>query len=151
MGTGGGLPGMINAIMYPDHEFVLLDATLKKINVLNDMIDSMGLKNVRTAWGRAEELGFKADYKNRFDMCTSRGLAELRKLITWSLPFLKPDGIILAMKGGDLTHEVQGIKKRSRYTITEFEAHSKFHGIERFKTLKLVEISRASDDHPKTL
>ena len=144
IGSGGGLPGIVNAICYPDKNFILVDSTRKKINVLDDIINQLKLKNVKAIWTRIEELHKKKGFSKKFDLCTSRGLASLKKLIPLSLPFLHEKGIILALKGGDLSEEIKEIKKPSRFQITEFEMDERFFYLERFQTLKMVEISKAT-------
>jgi 16S rRNA (guanine527-N7)-methyltransferase len=142
IGSGGGLPGIVNAICYPDRQFTLLDATKKKVGILTDVIEKLNLANCNAIWGRAEDIAFSKGHKATYDLSTSRGVTALRLLVSLTLPFLKPDGLILAMKGGDLADEIKGIKKASRFDITEYEMDERFHYIERFQTLKLVEIAR---------
>lgn len=142
IGSGGGLPALVNAICYRDRKFTLVDSTKKKVNVLIDVVKALNLKNCTCLWGRAEEIAFTSGHKAAYDMATSRGVSTLGNLMPLKLPFLKPDGIVLALKGGDMAEEIAGIKKRARFDITEYEMDERFHYIERFKTLKLVEIAR---------
>jgi 16S rRNA (guanine527-N7)-methyltransferase len=142
IGSGGGLPAMINAICYPNIKFYMNDATNKKIMILDDIIKKINLKNAFTIWGRAEEIGFKAAHKNSYDVVTSRGLAAMKMVLNYSLPFLSKEGAILALKGGDMTEEFKEISKISRFDIEEYELDERFHYIERFKTLKIVEVVR---------
>lgn len=143
IGSGGGFPGIVNAICFPQKKLTLVDATKKKITVLTDIIEKLKLKNCNAVWGRCEELSLKKEFNKNFDICTSRGVASLKKLIPLSLPFLHKDALILALKGGDLSMEMDEIKKPSRYHITEYEMDERFYYIERYKTLKVVEIGRA--------
>jgi 16S rRNA (guanine527-N7)-methyltransferase len=143
IGSGGGFPGIVNAILFPEKKFVFIDARQKKITVLSDIIEKLHLNNAQALWGRTEDLSKKKELKKSFDVCTSRGVGTMKKIIPMSLPFLKDEGIMLAMKGGDLREEFSEIKKPSRYTITEYETNEIFHYLERFKTLKIVELGKA--------
>jgi len=106
LGTGGGFPGIPLAIFYPNVKFTLIDGTLKKLKVVQSVVDKLGLKNVRVIQQRAEET------KHRFDMVVTRAVAKSDKLIEWGRPLLKrkhahayPNGII-ALKGGDIESEL---------------------------------------------
>jgi 16S rRNA (guanine527-N7)-methyltransferase len=89
LGTGGGFPGIPLAIMLPECSFLLLDSTQKKINTVQSMADALGLKNVRTVWGRAEELQRMPAYSKNFDAVVARSVSNLTNLLDWGLPFLK--------------------------------------------------------------
>jgi 16S rRNA (guanine527-N7)-methyltransferase len=89
LGTGGGFPGIPLAILLSDSSFLLLDSTQKKIAAVQSIIDKIGLKNVRTIWGRAEELQKKIHLRNSFDLVIARSVSGLSNLLAWGLPFLK--------------------------------------------------------------
>lgn len=91
LGTGGGFPGIPLAIMLPDSSFVLLDATNKKITAVQSMIESLGLSNTKTVWGRAEELKNMPELLQSFDAIVARSVSSLSNLLAWGLPFLKTD------------------------------------------------------------
>jgi 16S rRNA (guanine527-N7)-methyltransferase len=109
IGTGGGFPGIPLAIFFPEVTFTLVDSIGKKIKVVNEVADAIGLKNVITVHGRVEEL--KGRY---FDFAVSRAVAPLGDLWTWIQPFLRkghkseelPNGLI-CLKGGDLKAEIE--------------------------------------------
>jgi 16S rRNA (guanine527-N7)-methyltransferase len=144
IGSGGGLPGIVNAICFPEKKFTLVDSTKKKISVLEDIIQKLALKNVNTIWSRIEEINIKKGHAKQYDVCTSRGLAAIKTLITLSIPFLNGNGVILALKGGDLSEEIKEIKKPSRFEITEYEMDERFFYLDRFQTLKMVEIGKSN-------
>jgi len=89
LGTGGGFPGIPLAIMLPECSFVLLDSTQKKITAVQSMADALSLKNVRTIWGRAEEVNQRSGFHSSFDAVVARSVSNLSNLLDWGLPFLK--------------------------------------------------------------
>lgn len=119
LGTGGGFPGIPLAILFPESNFVLVDGTGKKIRVVQEVAQALGLANVTAIHGRAEEIKMNG----QFDFVLSRGVASLDKLLVWSQKFLKkkhthvlPNGI-LALKGGNLTTEIRELPgKGKEYT-----------------------------------
>jgi 16S rRNA (guanine527-N7)-methyltransferase len=111
LGTGGGLPGIPLAILYPETNFRLIDGTRKKIGVVKEIISALGLKNVVAQQVRAEEL------KEKFDFVICRAVASLDKLVAWSFPLISqkerhaiPNGLI-TLKGGTLTEEKKGLPR----------------------------------------
>ncbi len=92
LGTGGGFPGIPLAIMLPDCSFLLLDSTQKKIGAVQSMADSLGLSNVKTVWGRAEEQQIAPGMHHAFDAVVARSVSNLTNLLDWGLPFLKQFG-----------------------------------------------------------
>ena len=106
VGTGAGFPGMPLAILCPETEFVLLDALRKRIDFLNEVIETLGLTNVTAVHARAED--FAKDSRASFDMAVSRAVADLRTLSELAVPMVKVGGCFLAMKAADCAEEVQG-------------------------------------------
>ncbi len=111
IGTGGGFPGIPLAILNPEVNFVLVDSIGKKIKVVQEVSQALGLTNVTAIHERAEKV------KGPFDFVMSRAVAELRLLLQWSNGKLSkkqinalPNGII-CLKGGDLTEEFKGLSK----------------------------------------
>ena len=105
VGTGAGFPGMPLAILCPQTEFVLLDALRKRIDFLNEVIETLGLTNVTAVHARAED--FAKDSRASFDMAVSRAVADLRTLSELAVPMVKVGGAFLAMKAEDCTEEVE--------------------------------------------
>ena len=112
LGTGGGFPGVPLSIIFPKSNFILVDSIRKKIVAINEIINELGIKNVKSYWSRAENL----DYK--YDFLVTRAVAKMPLLIHWSNgKFNKssnndiPNGII-ALKGGNIDDELKNIKEK---------------------------------------
>ncbi|MCO5248908.1 MAG: 16S rRNA (guanine(527)-N(7))-methyltransferase RsmG [Chitinophagales bacterium] len=111
LGTGGGFPGIPLAILSPDVQFILIDSIGKKIKVVDAVKEALQLKNIKTIWGRVEESQVKAN------LVITRAVASLPDLIKWSQKVLKPQSKgIIALKGGDLSQELTGFKKKTQLT-----------------------------------
>lgn len=110
VGTGGGFPGLVLAILRPETEFTLLDATEKKVRAVERTAQDLGLTNVRALCGRAEELGSRA-FRDRFDLVVSRAVAPLEILAELCLPLVKSGGAFCAMKGRRAAEERAAAKK----------------------------------------
>ena len=103
VGTGGGFPGLPLAIAYPQSNFLLVDSVGKKLKAVQDMADQLGLTNLKTHHGRAEELG----EGDKFDVCVGRSVAAIPKFCLWIQHLLKPkEGKLLYMIGGDIEEEI---------------------------------------------
>ena len=98
VGTGGGFPGVPLAILYPEKEFVLLDSLKKRLNIIDSLTDELGINNVITFHGRAEDAAKKKDMREAFDLCVSRAVANLTSLSELCIPFVKVGGYFVAYK-----------------------------------------------------
>ncbi len=107
IGTGGGFPGIPLAIFYPDVDFLLVDSIGKKIKVVQEVSQALGLKNVRAVHARIENIEEKD-----FDFAVSRAVAPLKNLWDWAKPKIKKNKStelangLLCLKGGDLAQEI---------------------------------------------
>lgn len=99
VGTGGGFPGVPLAILYPEKEFVLLDSLKKRLNIIDSLTDELGINNVTTFHGRAEDAAKQKDMREAFDLCVSRAVANLTSLSELCIPFVKIGGYFVAYKG----------------------------------------------------
>lgn len=109
IGSGAGLPGIPLAIARPDLDVVLLEPLLRRSEFLTEVVDELGLA-VEVARGRAEEPGVRNRFGER-DAAVSRAVASLDKLTRWSLPLLRPDGRMLAIKGERASEEVEQYRR----------------------------------------
>ncbi len=107
IGTGGGFPGLPMKIFNETLEVTLLDSLNKRITFLNELIDQLSLEDVEAVHARAEELSRKKEYREVYDIATSRAVANLRTLTEYCLPFVKVGGYFIAMKGPDPHQEVK--------------------------------------------
>ena len=96
VGTGAGFPGLVLAIFYPEKNFWLVDSVRKKIEFINEVIEKLGLENVKTSFERAEEL-IKGK-RETFDVALCRGVANLRIILEYMIPFIKINGRFLPQK-----------------------------------------------------
>jgi 16S rRNA (guanine527-N7)-methyltransferase len=143
IGSGGGFPGIINAILFPDTEFLLVDSTRKKIHALTEIIQKLSLPNVTAQWARIESLATDAQFKKRFHRTTSRAVAPLSQLVEWSIPLLLPSGSIEALKGGDIQAEVETMLNNYSTHIKEhhlFYSPASFQLNEKLRSAVLVSI-----------
>lgn len=114
VGTGAGFPGVPLAIISPEKEFVLADSLNKRLRVIDALTAEAGICNTTTVHGRAEELGRNKAYRQAFDLCVSRAVANLAVLSEYCLPFIRVGGFLLAYKGPDAEKEVKEAEKAIR-------------------------------------
>lgn len=111
IGTGGGFPGLPLKIANDKLKVTLLDSLNKRIIFLDKVIEDLNLEGIEAVHGRAEELGLKDEYREKYDVCLSRAVAFLDTLSEYCLPFVKVGGYFISMKGPDVTEEVELSKK----------------------------------------
>lgn len=106
VGTGAGFPGALLSIVNPDKELTLMDATLKRLKVIDEFAQSLEISNITTLHARAEEINRKPKYAGQYDLCVSRAVANLTTLAGWCLPFVKKGGFFISYKGENYQEEV---------------------------------------------
>lgn len=111
VGTGAGFPGIPLKIYRNDIEVTLLDSLNKRITFLNDVIDRIELEKIKAIHGRAEEVAHNKEYREKFDIATSRAVANMSTLSEYLIPFVKTNGFVVAMKGNDVKQEIEESKK----------------------------------------
>lgn len=111
MGTGAGFPGIPLKIAFPEIDLVLADSLNKRIRFLQEVIDDLELKKVEALHVRAEEMGRNKLYREQFDLCVSRAVANLSSLSEYCIPFVKEGGRFISYKSGEIEEEVNQAKK----------------------------------------
>ncbi len=106
IGTGAGFPGLPIAIAFPNVQVTLMDSLNKRIKFLDDTVQKLGITNVKTVHARAEELARNRDYREQFDFCCSRAVANISTLSEYCIPFVKKDGYFISYKSEKLEEEL---------------------------------------------
>ncbi|WP_299338448.1 16S rRNA (guanine(527)-N(7))-methyltransferase RsmG [uncultured Psychroserpens sp.] len=119
VGTGGGFPGIPLAILHPDSEFHLVDSIAKKLKVVNEVVDGLGLTNVKTTHSRVEEID------EQFDFIVSRAVAAMPTFVHWVKGKIAKTqrhdlkNGILYLKGGDLSEELKTYQTATIYNLSD--------------------------------
>lgn len=111
IGTGAGFPGIPLKIAFPDIEITLLDSLNKRVKFLNTVIDELKLEKISALHGRAEDFAKKDDYREKYDICVSRAVANLSTLSEYCLPYVKTGGMFVPYKSGEIDEELNNSKK----------------------------------------
>ncbi len=120
VGTGGGFPGIPLSILFPETSFYLIDSIGKKIKVVNEIKNALGLQNVKAEQIRAEKV------KEEFDFIVSRAVTQMPQFVAWVRKKIKKDSVhdlpngILYLKGGDLQEELKDYPSAKIYNISDF-------------------------------
>ncbi len=122
VGSGGGVPGIVLAVMRPNAAVTLVESTGKKATFLEETAADLGLKNVTVFNGRAERMGLDG----QFDVVTARAVAPLVKLLEWTRPLVRRGGTLLAMKGPKVDEELHD----ARFIIRKERASCTTHAYE---------------------
>lgn len=110
IGTGGGMPGLVLAIVRPDAHFLLIEPMERRCAWLSEQIEQLGLTNAEVKRGRAEE--FHGAFE--VDQVTARAVTALKKLVPLTAPLLKPGGEMLFLKGVSVADEITAAQKALR-------------------------------------
>lgn len=137
IGTGAGFPGIPLKIMLPEVNFTLLDSLNKRVGFLNEVINELHLENIEAIHGRAENIASDKLYREKYNLCVSRAVANLSTLSEYCLPFVKKDGLFISYKAGDSEEEINKsknaikllggkIKKVEEFILPQSEAERVF-------------------------
>lgn len=111
VGTGAGFPGIPLKIAFPHLKVMLLDSLNKRIKFLNEVIDLLELNDIKAIHGRAEDYAKQAEYREQYDICVSRAVANLATLSEYCLPYVKVDGLFVPYKSGEIDEELKSSEK----------------------------------------
>ena len=120
VGTGGGFPGVPLAIMYPECSFHLVDSIAKKLKVVDEVVEGLGLTNVKTTHSRVEAID------DTYDFIVSRAVTNMPDFVKWVRSNIKKKSVhelkngILYLKGGDLTEELSLFTTAEQYPLPNF-------------------------------
>ena len=117
VGTGAGFPGIVLKIIFPHLKVVLIDSLLKRVKYLKEIIKELNLTNIEAIHIRGEE------YKGKFDVVTSRAVANIEKLVDYTMHLVDKDGVFVAMKGNIEEELNEDVKKKlnKKYEIIKIE------------------------------
>lgn len=121
LGTGAGFPGIPLKIVFPHLRVMLVDSLNKRILFLQEVIDKINLKDICAVHGRAEELGRDKKYRDQFDLCVSRAVANMATLSEYCLPFVKPGGRFICYKSANAAEEIKSAKRAIGLLCGEIE------------------------------
>lgn len=110
IGTGAGFPGIPIKIVFPKLKITLLDSLNKRIKFLNEVIGGLKLKDIEAIHGRAEDYARHEQYREQYDVCVSRAVANLSTLSEYSLPFVKTGGYFISYKAENIEEEIKNSK-----------------------------------------
>lgn len=127
VGTGAGFPGIPIKIVFPETEVVLLDSLNKRIIFLNEVIEKLKLKGIKTIHGRAEDLGRDNFHREKYDIAIARAVAPLNILMEYLMPFVKVEGKCICMKGSTIEEELENSKNAIKVLNGELLEEKEFN------------------------
>lgn len=111
IGTGAGFPGIPLKIINSNTKITLIDSVNKKLNVIRDLSSKINLENLEIIHTRAEDLAQKKEYREMYDIATTRAVSNISTIIEYMLPFVKVNGLAICMKGPNFKEELDDAQK----------------------------------------
>ena len=139
LGTGAGFPGVPLKIAFPQIRLVLADSLNKRIKFLENVVGELSLQNVSCVHGRAEEMGRNKGYREQFDLCVSRAVANLSSLSEYCIPFVKEGGAFISYKSGEIEEEANAAKKAISVLGGELREIYKFDLYEQKRSFVIID------------
>lgn len=126
IGTGAGFPGIPLKIINDSYNITLVDSLNKRIKFLEEIITKLQLNKTKTIHARAEEIGKNKEYREKYDVVTSRAVADLSVLVEYMLPLVRVGGYCICMKGPDCEEEINKSKKAIKILGGKIEKQEQF-------------------------
>jgi len=149
VGTGGGFPGIPLKILNPHLKVTLVDSLNKRIKFLDNVIDELNLTSMQAIHTRSEELAKNKDFREKYDLATSRAVAYLNILSEYCIPFVKENGYFIPLKKGDVNDELEKSKKSIEILGGKIEKIEKYEIKEIEDTRSLVFIKKIMQTEKK--
>lgn len=151
IGAGAGFPSIPLKIIRDDLNFTLLDSVNKKVDFLKTTISELNLKNIVAIHSRCEELAQKPEFREVFDVCVARAVAELNILCEYCLPFVKVGGRFIAYKSENIEEELQRAQKAIKIMGGELEKAFYYNLDENRKNCLIIikKVGRSPKQYPR--